>query len=147
MKPPKDSLEFIKLLNANTVKYIVVGGYAVAWHGYPRFTGDIDFFVECSPANATALAKTVEQFGFASLGLTTKDFMEPGVVIQLGRPPYRIDILTFADGLTFAQAWQSKVKGEWEGVPVNMISKPDLVTNKLASGRDQDRVDASKLAN
>lgn len=145
VKPPADSLEFIRLLNANHVKYLVVGGYAVAWHGYPRFTGDIDFFVECSPANAAALVKTVDEFGFGSMGLTVNDFMEVGIVIQLGRPPFRIDILTFADGLTFSQAWQTRISAELDGTPAHMISKELLIANKLASGRDQDKADAAKL--
>lgn len=93
MKLPKDSREFIELLNAHGVKYVIVGGYAVVWHGHPRFTGDIDFFVERSESNASALEKAVRDFGFGELGLTASDFLEPQTVVQLGRPPYRIDII------------------------------------------------------
>ena len=145
MKLPKDSREFIALLNAHSVKYVIVGGYAVAWHGYPRFTGDVDLFVECSPANAAALARVVAEFGLGSLGLKAADFSELGVVIQLGRPPQRIDILTFADGVTFADAWDSRATAVWDGLPVNVLSRELLLANKRASGRAQDIADLGKL--
>jgi Nucleotidyl transferase of unknown function (DUF2204) len=86
MKLSKDLREFIGLLNSKGIKFIIVGGHAVAYHGYPRFTGDIDFFIECSSANAKALERVINAFGFAGLGLTANDFLKPETVIQLGRP-------------------------------------------------------------
>ena len=124
MKLPKDSREFIALLNEAKVKYLVIGGYSVAWHGHPRFTGDVDFFVERSPENAKALIHVLDQFGMGALELTEADFMQPDVNIQLGRPPQRIDILTYADGVDFAKAWE----------------------NKRTTGRPQDLADVEKLS-
>jgi hypothetical protein len=145
MKLPKDSREFIALLNACGVRYVVVGGYAVVWHGHPRFTGDVDFFVERSEANAAALEQVITKFGFAGLGLTAKDFLEPETVVQLGRPPYRIDIINFADGIEFEAAWRSRVEAEWDGLPVHILSKELLLVNKRASGREQDLADYKNL--
>jgi hypothetical protein len=146
MKLPKDSREFIALLNEAKVKYLVIGGYAVAWHGHPRFTGDVDFFVERSPENAKALAAVMEQFGMGSLDLSEADFTEPNINIQLGRPPQRIDILTFADGVDFAEAWESKVVADWDGLSVNLISLKHLLENKRTTGRPQDLADIDKLS-
>src|SRR5450756_1386135 len=101
MRLNKDLREFIALLNSTGVKYLIVGGYAVGFHGYPRFTGDIDFFVERSLENATRLEKVLADFGFGELGLSASNFLEPESVIQLGRPPNRIDILTSIDAINF----------------------------------------------
>src|SRR4051812_36368317 len=108
MKLSKDLREFIVLLNSTGVKYLLVGGHAVAFHGYPRFTGDMDLFVERSEANAALLEQALMTFGFSGLGIKAADFLEPGIVIQLGRPPNRIDLLTSIDAVTFDQAWAGK---------------------------------------
>ena len=145
MKLPKDSREFIALLNEAKVKYLVIGGYAVAWHGHPRFTGDVDFFIERSSNNAKAILQVLKDFGMGTLDLTKEDFMEPDVNVQLGRPPHRIDILTYADGVDFAEAWDKKVTADWNGLAVNLISLPLLLANKRATGRPQDVADIEKL--
>lgn len=145
IKLPKDSREFVALLNSHHVKYLVIGGYAVAWHGHPRFTGDVDFWVESSPNNARALVAALEAFGFGFLKLTEADFQKPSMVFQLGRPPYRIDLLTTADGVEFAEAWASRESVMWDDLPVNVINKPLLLKNKLATGRPQDLADARWL--
>ena len=105
MKLNQDLREFIALLNSTGVKYLIVGGHAVAFHGYPRFTGDMDFFVERSSENAQRIEEVLGQFGFAGLGLTARDFVQPEIVVQLGRPPHRIDLLTSIDGVRFEDAW------------------------------------------
>src|SRR5688572_4205479 len=115
LKLPKDLREFIELLNSRNVHYLIVGGYAVAYHGYPRATGDIDFFIEVSQENADKLELVLQQFGFGSLGLTAQDFLQPGIVVQLGYPPNRIDLLTAISGATFAEAWEKRVEEQFEG--------------------------------
>ncbi len=104
----KDFKEFIELLNKNRVKYLVVDGYAVALHGYPRYTKDLDVWIESSPENANNILKALEQFGFGSLDLKQNDFLEADQVLQLGNTPDRIDILTSLKDLTFPKAWKSR---------------------------------------
>jgi hypothetical protein len=145
MKLSKDLKEFVELLNSAKVRYVIVGGHAVAFHGYPRFTGDTDFFVERSPENAKALLHVVNEFGYQSQGFNAEDFLEPGVVIQLGRPPNRIDILTSIDGAEFAEVWATRVPTSIEGMEVPFICKDLLIRNKQASGRAQDIADLQKL--
>jgi len=145
MKLDKNLREFIALLNSTKVNYLVVGGHAVAFHGRPRFTGDVDFFVERSAENAARLVDVVKAFGFGSVGAKAEDFLQPGMVVQLGRPPNRIDLLTSIDGVEFADAWRRKVAGDLDGIPVSFIGKQDLLANKRATGRPQDIADASEL--
>src|SRR5579871_714865 len=130
-KLAQDWREFIALLNSHQVKYLIVGGYAVAYHGYPRTTGDIDFFVEISAENAHRIKSVIDDFGFGSLGLTTDDFLQANKVIQLGYPPNRIDIITTISGVTFAQAWADRVEDELDGIKVAFIGKKTLLTNKM----------------
>jgi hypothetical protein len=145
MKLQKDLREFIGLLNSHSVKYLIVGAYGVAYYGIPRFTGDIDFFVECSPENAAKLERVIHSFGFESTGLRDKDFCEPKQIIQLGIAPHRIDILTGIDGVHFDEAWSQKVEAEMDGLNVHILSKDLLIKNKLATGRDQDIADVNRL--
>jgi hypothetical protein len=145
-KLPKDLREFIVLLNSHEVRYLIVGGYAVAYHGYPRATGDIDFFVEVSEENAAKLAAALIDFGFGDLGLTAQDFLESGKIIQLGYPPNRIDLLTSISGVSFAEAWDDRVTDELDGLPVNFIGRRMLLTNKAAAGRPQDKADLDSLS-
>jgi hypothetical protein len=145
-KLPKDLREFIELLNSHEVRYLIVGGYAVAYHGYPRMTGDIDFFLEVSEENAAKLEAVLSDFGFGGLGLTAQDFLEPGKIIQLGHPPNRIDLLTSISGVSFAEAWEDRVADELDGLPVNFIGRQALLTNKAASGRPKDRADLDSLS-
>jgi len=141
----KDLREFTALLNSQGVEFIVVGGYCVAFHGVPRFTGDIDFFIRVSPGNAERLERVIQEFGFASTCLTRHDFLRPGQIIQLGLPPNRIDLLTAIDGVSFQDAWASRVGANLEGTPVFMLSKDLLITNKQAANRPQDRADLERL--
>jgi Nucleotidyl transferase of unknown function (DUF2204) len=145
MKLNRDLREFIALLNSTGVKYLVVGGHAVAFHGHPRFTGDIDFFVEPSSENARRLVAVLGQFGFGGLGLGVEAFLEQETVVQLGRAPNRIDLLTSIDGVQFQPAWTAKVPGELDGLPVHFIAREHLLANKRASGRPQDLADLDHL--
>ena len=140
-----DLREFIELLNALKVRYIVVGAFAVAYHGYPRYTGDIDLFIERSSENAQAIVNAIQQFGFGDLGLSTEDFLQEDRVIQLGVAPNRIDLLTFLSGVEFQEAWITRVQGEIAGLSVPVISKELLKKNKAASGRSQDIADLEYL--
>ena len=145
MKLTKDLREFVELLNAANARYLLVGGHAVAFHGHPRFTGDIDFFVEPTLENGAKLAQVFADFGFGDLRFRAEDFTERGSVIQLGRPPNRIDILPSIDGVEFAEAWTTKIDAALDGVPMHVISKDLLLRNKQATGRSQDAADFEKL--
>ena len=145
MKLQTDLREFIALLNSMRVKYVIVGGHAVAFHGYPRYTGDMDFLIEPSPDNAKLIHGVLQQFGFSSLGLTPADFDHPDKVVQLGYPPNRIDIITSIDGASFEEIWASRVPGDMDGLPVSFINKELLLRNKRAAGRPQDIADVKNL--
>jgi hypothetical protein len=141
----QDFKEFIQLLNANQVRYLVVGGYAVALHGYPRYTKDIDIWIEMTPENSFRVVQALEQFGFGSLGLKEQDFLEEDTIIQLGYPPRRIDLLTTLPGVEFEACYLSKADIDIEGLHINFISVEDLKKNKKASGRAQDIADIENL--
>ena len=117
----KDFKEFLELLNENKVKYLVVGGYAVAFHGHPRYTKDIDVWIELSPDNANNLLNALKKFGFGSLGLKPDDFLESDQIIQLGYPPNRIDILTTLKDLKFEDCYKTKVEVEIQGLHIDFI--------------------------
>jgi len=140
-----DFKEFIQSLNGNGVRYLVVGGYAVALHGYPRYTKDIDIWVELNPSNADKIMRTLDQFGFASLGLKAEDFLEPDTIIQLGYPPNRIDLLTTLTGVDFETCYSARIELDMEGLTVNFIDLENLKENKKASGRAQDLADLENL--
>jgi hypothetical protein len=140
-----DLREFIGLLNSHSVEFIVVGAHALAWHGLPRYTKDIDFLVHANPENADALLRALDQFGFGSLGLKSHDFLAPDQVVQLGREPNRIDLLTGISGVDWDECWASKVAGEMDGVAVYFLGREAYIKNKLASGRPQDLADVSRL--
>ena len=142
---PPDWKEFIELLNSNRVRYLVVGGYAVAVHGHPRFTGDIDVFVDISEENAYKIEKTLTAFGFGALGLTAKDFLLPDTIVQLGYPPNRIDLITTVSGITFSEAWSDRIFVEVDSVALPVIGKSALLVNKRASGRPKDVADVDAL--
>lgn len=140
-----DFKEFFELLNAHKVHYLIVGGYAVGFHGYPRYTQDIDIFYERSEANAKAIWSALRAFGFGSVGLAQEDFVKDNQVVQLGQPPNRIDLINTIDGVTFDTAWQTRVFGKYGEVPVSFIGKTELLHNKKATGRDKDLLDAKFL--
>ena len=141
----QDFREFVQSLNDKQVRYLVVGGYAVALHGYPRYTKDIDIWIELAPANASRIVRALEQFGFGSLGLEAKDFLEADTIIQLGYPPRRIDLLTTLPGVDFNQCFATKVVVEMGGIPINFIDLENLKKNKRATGRAQDIADIENL--
>lgn len=145
MELDRDFKEFIQLLNANKVQYLVVGGYAVGAYGYPRYTGDIDFWINPTKQNAEKLIHALKQFGFGSLDISIDDFLKEDFVIQLGYPPNRIDIMTGASGLTFDQCWNEKSVIEAEGEKINFISLHHLKINKRSTGRDKDNLDLNNL--
>jgi hypothetical protein len=123
-----------------------VGGHAVAYHGRPRFTDDLDILVRRSPENARRMTAVLSAFGFASLGLTDQDFLNPDQVVQLGHPPHRIDIATSISGVEDRDLWSNRVPGIWEGSPVWWIDRASLVKNKRAVGRPKDLADLELLA-
>ena len=140
-----DFKEFLRSLNANQVRYLVAGGYAVAFHGYPRYTKDLDIWIELDSSNAERLVAALDQFGFSSLELTADDFLEPGIIIQLGHPPNRIDLLTTLTGVDFATCFDSRVVIHIDDIAVNFINLDNLRTNKQAAGRPQDLADLDNL--
>jgi len=146
VKLSKDLREFIELLNSRRVDYIVVGAHAVAFHGHPRFTGDIDFLMRPSPENAERLIESIKEFGFSNLQLSPDDFTQPNTVVQLGYPPNRIDLLTSISGVDYEEAWSGKATGELDGLRVFFLGFDALLKNKRASGREQDLVDVNKLS-
>jgi len=141
----KDFREFIQSLNDNEVKYLVVGGYAVAFHGYPRHTRDIDIWIWLDKTNAEKLTHAIIDFGFESLDLKSEDFLDPDQVIQLGYPPNRIDIISHLNGVRFQECYQQKVEVEIEGTRINFIDIKNLKKNKKATGRYQDLADLEHL--
>jgi predicted nucleotidyltransferase len=145
MRLQKDLREFIASLNSNKVEYVIVGAFALAFHGRPRYTGDIDILVRPSPDNAAKLEHAISRFGFSSAGLSAADFVEPNQVIQLGRAPNRIDILTSLTGVPFEDVWSDRVESEIDGLSVAFIGKEALVKNKRATGRAQDKADLDSL--
>lgn len=145
MKLQKDLREFIESFNSRAVEYLVVGAHAVAFHGHPRFTGDLDFLVRPTRENASRIMESLHSFGFSDLDLTMDDFLRPDLVLQLGRPPNRIDLLTSITGVSIDEAWNERVAGELDGLPVFFLGRDTLLRNKEATGRDQDIADARKL--
>ena len=145
MKLERDLREFIELLNAHEVRYLVVGAHAVAFHGRPRYTADIDFFVDSSPENAQRISDTLQEFGLGDIGVSSAEFTAPDLIVQLGIEPNRVDIMTSISGVTFNEAWRSRAHGELDGLPVQFISKELLKRNKAAVGRKQDLADLDYL--
>lgn len=141
----EDFLDFIRLLEKNSVEYLIVGGYAVAYYGFPRYTGDMDFFVSISKKNAKRLMKTFDEFGFGDIGITKEDFLKPPFVIEIGREPIKIQVLTEIDGVDFEACFDNKEVYLYEGLPLNFIGLDDLITNKLSSSRPKDILDANEL--
>lgn len=140
-----DFKELLKLFNTNKVIYIVVGGYALAFYGAPRYTGDIDLFVKPDKDNASCILRALDQFGFGSLGLKREDFFKPKNVIQLGDPPVRIDLVTSISGVSWKDAYEGRVNGNYGDIPVNFIGKDHLILNKKALGRKRDLADLEAL--
>lgn len=145
MKVEKDYEELLKLLNKNKVKYCIVGAYAVAFHAKPRYTKDMDIFIEPSEENGKRILKALNEFGFKELDLKEEDFTQKGIVIQLGYEPLRVDIVTSIEGCTFEEVWENKVKGHYGNEKVYFIGLNELIKNKKKSKRKQDKVDLEIL--
>lgn len=141
----QDFREFIELLIKNKAEYLIVGGYAVGIHGHPRYTGDLDIWLNPTQPNAALILKCVNEFGFSSFKLTLKDFTTPGNVIQLGYPPLRIDLLTEIDGVTFSECFENRKEVTIDNLQVNFIGYQDLLKNKKESGRPRDIDDIDNL--
>lgn len=141
----QDFKEFIQSFNDNGVRYLVVGGYAVALHGYPRYTKVMDVWVEMTDENASKIVKALDQFGFGALDLKASDFTVPDQIIQLGYPPRRIDILTTLPGVEFSVCFPSHITVDIDDVLVNFIDLENLKRNKKATGRHQDLADLENL--
>ena len=141
----RDFKEFIESLNASNVRYLVVGGYAVALHGCPRYTKDLDVWIEPKIQNANNVLNALTAFGFGSLDITADDFLEEGNIIQLGYPPNRIDLITSLKGLMFENCYPERVQVEIQGVLIDFIDIENLKTNKKATGRPQDLADLENL--
>lgn len=136
---------FIESLNSHGVEFVLVGGHAVAYHGRPRFTDDLDVVVRRSPENARRLTVALADFGFGSLGLAETDFLDPDQIIQLGQPPQRIDIATSISGVDDEDLWTGRIPATWEGSLVWWIDRASLIKNKRAISRPKDLADLELL--
>lgn len=142
----KDFEDFIGLLNKYEVEYLVVGGYALAFHGRPRHTGDLDIWINISEDNANKIVRAVHAFGLASLGFTNEDFLKPGYVTQIGYPPLRIDILNNIDGVNFNEAFVNRQTLDIEGTVIHYIGLFDFIQNKKVTGRPRDLADIIEIS-
>ena len=145
VKLPPDFKEFLSLLHTHRVDYLLVSVYAVAAHGYPRFTGDMDVWIQTNTENAENVLKVCREFGFDVPNLRVELFTDPKQMTRMGHPPLRIEILNSVSGLTFDLAWENRISEVWDEVPVSLISREDLRTNKRASGRLKDLADLENL--
>lgn len=145
MNVQKDYEELFELLNRQGVEYLIVGAYALAFYGQPRYTGDLDIFIRISRKNSNRLYKVVDEFGFKGVGIAPEDFLKKGRIVQLGYLPVRVDIITSIDGVSFKSAWSGRTQGEYGEQKVWYLSKKDLIKNKKASGRVRDLQDLELL--
>ncbi len=143
---PPDFKEFLRLLDSEKVEYLVVGGYAVGYHGYPRATGDIDIWVSSKRDNAQRLINVLGLFGFTKENLSIEPFLKEQSIIRMGVPPVRIDLLTSISGVSFDECYANRVEGDLDGVNVSLISLENLRQNKAASGRAKDLGDLEYLS-
>ena len=142
---PRDFKEFLQLLNSKGIEYLVVGGYAVGYHGYPRATGDMDVWVAIGDETALKMVEALKEFGFNLPQLQKELFLTKDRVVRMGVPPMRLEILTSIDGVDFEACYKNRVVQDFGDFKVNFISKGDLLINKRASGRLKDLDDADKL--
>ena len=145
MEVQKDFRELLELFNKNNVEYMIVGGYALAFHGAPRYTGDLDIFIRSDSFNAQRIMRALEDFGFKSVGLTAADFERPDNVIQLGVPPIRVDIVTSLTGISWESALENRVQGRYGDVEVHYIGREQFILNKRLIGRKKDLADIEAL--
>ena len=140
-----DFRDLFAALNAAHAEFLIIGGYALAVHGTPRFTQDLDVWVKANPENANKVWTALDAFGAPFLDLTLEDLATPGIVFQMGLPPNRIAIITSIDGVEFQEAWERRLPSAYGDQPVMVIGVDDLIRNKEATGRPQDRLDAQVL--
>jgi len=145
MEVQQDFRELLRLFNAHDVAYVIVGGYALAFHGAPRYTGDLDILVRPDEENALRVMKALDEFGFGSIGLKDTDFIHQDKIVQLGVPPVRIDIITSISGVSWGKALAGAVKGNYGEIPVSYLGRDEFIENKRAIGRLKDRADLEAL--
>ncbi|ACU88940.1 nucleotidyl transferase AbiEii/AbiGii toxin family protein [Desulfomicrobium baculatum] len=145
MELQNDFKELLELFNAHDVQYLIVGGYALAYFGAPRYTGDIDIFVKSDSKNASLILKALSDFGFGSAGLKLEDFTNTNNIIQLGYPPVRVDIMTSISGVSWEDAYNNREEGKYGDVRVYFIGLNQYIQNKRASGRKKDLADLEAL--
>lgn len=141
----EDFKELLILLENNEVEYLLIGGYAVSFYGYPRYTGDMDIWYNSNRVNSQKLLNVLEQFGFASINLNIEDFMEENSIIQIGYPPIRVDFVNKIDGLSFEESYQKRSYKTFDNINFKIINLEDLKINKKASGRLRDLDDLEHL--
>ncbi len=140
-----DFRDLFATLNAAHAEFLIIGGYALAVHGVPRFTKDLDIWIRATPANAQKVWQALDAFGAPFGDLTLNDLATPGIVFQMGLPPNRIDIITTIDGVEFSEAWEQKLSSTYGDQPVMVIGLNELIRNKEATGRPQDALDVKTL--
>jgi hypothetical protein len=145
MEAQQDFRDLLELFNAHKVEYMIVGGYALAFHGAPRYTGDIDIFIKSDAENAQRILSALDKFGFKSIGLTIEDFENPEKVVQLGVPPVRVDIITSLSGVTWEDAYSRKATGKYGDISVYYIGRKQFISNKRAIGRKKDLADIEAI--
>jgi len=143
---PPDFKEFLKLLKDHEVRYLLIGGYAVGYHGYPRATEDLDIWVAIHPENAQKIVSVLKAFGFDDPALTPELFLQKPKIIRMGFPPMRLEITTSISGVEFDECYQSRIVDELDGIEVNLIDLGHLKKNKRASGRTKDIADLDNLS-
>jgi hypothetical protein len=145
MEAQQDFRDLLELFNAHKVEYMIVGGYALAFHGAPRYTGDIDIFIKSDAENAQRILSALDKFGFKSIGLTIEDFENPEKVVQLGVPPVRVDIITSLSGVTWEDAYSGKATGKYGDISVYYIGRKQFISNKRPIGRKKDLADIEAI--
>jgi predicted nucleotidyltransferase len=143
---PSDFKEFLSLLRSHGVKYLLIGGYAVIYHGFPRATGDMDIWIAVDPENAQRMVDTVREFGFDTPDLTPALFLQDDSMVRMGNVPVRIEILTRISGVGFEECYRERIVDQMDGVEVSLINLRDLLANKRASGRHKDLMDVEELS-
>jgi predicted nucleotidyltransferase len=142
----RDFKDFLRLLNEKGVEYLLVGGYAVGYHGYPRATADMDVWIARKPENAQRVMETLRDFGFDLPDLKPDLFLDENRIVRLGLPPLRIQVITSASGVAFEECYLKRVQAEIDGIEVNIIGREQLLVNKRAAGRHKDLDDIEHLA-
>jgi hypothetical protein len=145
MEVQSDFRDLLELLNKHRVEYMLVGGYALAFHGAPRYTGDMDIFVRVSSQNAVRIMAALNEFGFGSVGLAAEDFQKENRVVQLGVPPVRVDIVTSLTGISWEDAYSNRVQGKYGDITLFYIGRDQFISNKKATGRKRDLADLEAL--